>query len=277
MAKKKSVRQQWEEALKTLFETEDTSTPTLSFREFVDKVYPKYKWYRHCEVLADVLQRVANGEINRLMIFMPPRHGKSQLTTKLFTAYYLYKHPDKWVGISAYAAELAYTFSRASRDAYREAGGELRADAQTMKHWESLEGGGVWASGVGGPITGKGFSLGCIDDPLKNHEEAFSDRIREQQKEWYSSTFYTRAESDAAIILIMTRWHEDDLAGWLLSKSNQDNDEQWYVLSMPAISEDDGEEFWFELAVPSQAATLAGLHEGDRVRSLDACFPSLGQ
>jgi predicted phage terminase large subunit-like protein len=218
--------------------------PVLSFKEFVTKVYPKYQWYRHCDVLAEVLQRVVDGEIKRLMIYMPPRHGKSQLTTKLFTAYYLYRHPEKWVGISAYAAELAYTFSRAARDAYREADGQLRKDAQAVKNWETPQGGGLWAAGVGGPITGKGFSLGLIDDPLKNHEEAFSDRIREKQKEWYGSTFYTRAESDAAIVVVQTRWHEDDLGGYLLSQETADDEpEGWHIVNFAAIKEETPELF----------------------------------
>lgn len=239
MAKKKGVRQQWEEAVQTCVEIEDIAAPVLSFREFVDKVYPKYKWYRHCVVLANVLQRVADGELKRAMVFMPPRHGKSQLTTKLFSAYYLYRHPEQWVGVSSYAAELSYTFSRASRDAYRQNGGNLREDAQAVKNWETPEGGGLWASGVGGPITGKGFHLGLIDDPLKNQEEAFSETIRKKQQEWYESTFYTRAEPDAAIVVIQTRWHELDLSGWLLSQEAQDEESEcWHVVNLEAIKEE---------------------------------------
>jgi predicted phage terminase large subunit-like protein len=156
VAKKKGVRQQWEEALKTFFETEDAFS-TLSFREFVDKVYPRYKWYRHCIVLANVLQRVADGELKRVMVFMPPRHGKTILVSKLFPAYLLYRCPHLWVGLNSYAAELSYTFSRAARDAYSEIGGKMREDAAAIKNWETPEGGGCWAAGVGGPITGKGF------------------------------------------------------------------------------------------------------------------------
>lgn len=211
----------------------------LGFREFVDKVYPKYKWYKHCEILAEVLQKVADGELKRLIISMPPRHGKSELTSKLFPAYFLYRYPDKWVGLNSYAAELSYTFSRAARERYQDIGGTLRGDAAAVKHWETTQGGGCWAAGVGGPITGKGFSLGIIDDPLKNHEEAFSDRIRAKQKEWYGSTFYTRAESDAAVIVIQTRWHEDDLTGWLLSEElSGDEPERWHIVNFEAIREE---------------------------------------
>lgn len=228
------------DALAEVFELEDEGCDrSLSFREFVDRVYPRYQWYRHCEVLASILQRVADGELKRVMVFMPPRHGKSQLATKLFPAYYLYRHPEKWVGINSYAAELAYTFSRANRDAYREMGGSFKDDANAVKNWETTEGGGCWAAGVGGPITGKGFSLGIIDDPLKNAEEAFSDRIRTKQKDWYGSTFYTRAEADGAIVVIQTRWHEDDLSGYLLSQENEDDEpESWHIVNFEAIKEE---------------------------------------
>ena len=99
---------------------------------------------------------------------------------------------------------------------------------------------GMWAAGVGGPITGKGFHLGIIDDPLKNSEEANSEIIREKHKEWYRSTFYTRAEPDASIILIQTRWHEDDLAGWLLSEeqSETESPERWHIVCLPAIADE---------------------------------------
>ena len=193
--------------------------------------------------LAALLQQVADGLLKRLMIFIPPRHGKSELVSRLFSAYYLYRHPDKYVGINSYAAELAYTFSRAARQNYRYAGGTLSEASSAVTHWETQSGGGCWAAGVGGPITGKGYSLGIIDDPLKNHEEAGSETIREKQKDWYDSTFYTRAEEDAAIVVLMTRWHEDDLAGWLLSKEHDDEPEAWHIVSMEAIKEEHPQAF----------------------------------
>lgn len=127
--------------------------------------------------------------------------------------------------------------SHASQDNYIASGGSLSAKAGAVKHWETGKGGGLWAAGVGGPITGKGFHIGVIDDPLKNSEEAASPIIREKQKEWYRSTFYTRAEPDAAIVVIQTRWHEDDLSGWLLSEEDSEAPERWHVVNLPAIAE----------------------------------------
>lgn len=215
----------------------------ISFASFVDLVSNgKYKWYPYCVRLAHILQKVADGKIDRLMIFMPPRHGKSELVSRLFSAYYLYCFPEKWVGINSYAAELAYTFSRAAKDNYTYTGGSIKGNARSVRHWETGRGGGMWAAGVGGPITGKGFHLGIIDDPIKNAEEASSELIRRKQKDWFGSTFSTREEPDAAIIIIQTRWHEDDLSGYVLSLENEEP-EHWHVVHFEAIKEKDQPEY----------------------------------
>ena len=165
---------------------------------------------------------------------MPPRHGKSELVSRLFAAYYCYRHPDKWVGVNSYAASLAYTFSRSVRDYYKRAGKTLKSDAAAVRQWETGGGGGLWAAGVGGDITGKGYHLGIIDDPLKNAEQAASKKIREKQKDWFRSTLYTREEPGAALIIIQTRWHQDDLSGWLLSEESIEP-EQWHIVNFQAL------------------------------------------
>lgn len=215
---------------------------TLPFNKFVEVANPNYEWHGYARQLAAQLERVASGDLKRLMVFMPPRHGKSELISRLFSAYYLYRNPHHWVGVSSYAADLAYTFSRNARDNYTRNGGTIKGDAAAVKHWETGDGGGFWAAGVGGPITGKGFHLGIIDDPIKNAEEAASETIRAKQKDWYDSTFYTRMEPGAAIIVIQTRWHEDDLSGWLLSKEG-DEPEGWHVVNYEAIKSDEPPEF----------------------------------
>jgi predicted phage terminase large subunit-like protein len=223
----------------------------LTFREYVDKVRPGYKWYKHCIVLAEILQDVADGKRKRLMIFMPPRHGKSEEISRLFSAYYLYRFPSRWVGINSYGAELAYTLSRASRENYLRGGGLVKDDAAAVKHWETKGGGGLWAAGVGGPITGKGWHLGIIDDPVKNAKEASSRVVQQTHQEWYQSTFYTREEPndegspDGALIVIQTRWHESDLSGWLLAQEIADDasPEGWHLVSFEAIKEAEPQEF----------------------------------
>lgn len=190
--------------------------------------------------IARVLVRVANGELSRVMIFAPPRHGKSELLSRLFSAYYLSLFPERWVGVNSYAADLAYTLSRSARENFMANGGGVRDDVAAVKHWETAAGGGLWAAGVGGPITGKGFHLGIIDDPLKNAEEASSSTVNESHQAWYPSTFYTREEPGAAIVIMMTRWNESDLCGWLLSQESEDEEpERWHVVSFEAIKEDE--------------------------------------
>lgn len=128
-----------------------------TFRDYVSRISPRYRWYRHCEVLADVLQKVADGKIKRLLVFTPPRHGKSETISRLFTSYFLHRYPDRWVGLSSYSADLANTLSRNARDNFRLAGNSIKADASGVQHWETGAGGGLWACGAGGPATGKGF------------------------------------------------------------------------------------------------------------------------
>jgi predicted phage terminase large subunit-like protein len=222
--------------------------PGLSFRKFVTAVNPRYRWYKHCEVLADVLQRVADGEIKRLMVFLPPRHSKSETVSRLFSAYFLYRYPERWVGLASYGADLAYTLSRNARDNYRNAGGEIKGDAAAVVHWETGRGGGLWAAGAGGPATGKGGHLLLVDDPIKNAEDAASDTIRAKLQDWWNSTWYTREEPwadddpNGAMIVVQTRWHGDDLAGWLLEQEklaeDEEDRERWHIVNLPAIAEE---------------------------------------
>ena len=143
-----------------------------TLEHFVKTANPRFEFYPHCNLLAGVLERVATGEIKRLLIQLPPRHSKSEMVSRLFSAYYLKKNPHHFVGLNSYSAELAYTLSRASRENFQRCGGIVKDDVAAVKHWETPQGGGMWAAGVGGSITGKGFNLGIIDDPLKNSEEA---------------------------------------------------------------------------------------------------------
>lgn len=170
------------------------------------------------------------------MVFEPPRHGKSELVSRLFPAYYLYRHPERFVGIASYGADLAYTLSRAARENFTRGGGLLHKASRAVKHWLTAKGGGLWAAGVGGPATGKGYHLGIVDDPLKDAKQAQSATIREAHKDWYGSVWSTREEPGGAQIIVQTRWHEDDLSGYLLSLE-ADEPESWYIVSLPAIAE----------------------------------------
>jgi predicted phage terminase large subunit-like protein len=152
------------------------------------------------------------------------------------------------VGLSSYAADLANTLSRNARDNYRLAGNAVKSDAAGVQHWETGHGGGLWATGAGGPATGKGAHLLVVDDPVKNAEEAASEVIRAKIQDWWNSTWYTREEPwsetdpSGAMIVVQTRWHEDDLSGWLLDQERQSEEEEdrerWHIVNLPAIAED---------------------------------------
>ncbi len=185
---------------------------------------------------------------------MPPRHGKSELASVRFPAWYLGRNPDHRIILACYGADLATRLSRhvrATIDSPRFQavfpGVVLAQDSRAVDAWD-LRGrrGGLKASGVGGPLTGHGAHLLIIDDPVKNREEADSATVRQSVWDWYTSTAYTRLEDDGAVLVIQTRWHEDDLTGRLLAAQGTDPAaDQWTVLHMPALS-DDGGPLWPE-------------------------------
>lgn len=160
-----------------------------------------------------------------------------------FPTWYLGKYPDNRIILTSYAAELAEGFSRKSRNLMAEVGQDIfgvttAEDLWARDRWD-IEGhrGGMVAAGIGGPITGRGANIAIIDDVIKNHEEANSPTYRQKVWDWYKTTLYTRLEPGGAIILVMTRWHEDDLAGRLLKEAENDGD-QWVVLRLPATAEE---------------------------------------
>ena len=203
-------------------------------------VNPQLEFYNHVEKLIALLQKVADGDIRRLMVFEPPRHGKTEIVSRLFAAYFLFKYPRKWVGLCSYGSELAHSLSRNARENYLSSGMKLNEQATAVRQWETMDGGGLWAAGVGGAISGRGMHLGIVDDPIKNAEDAASPRIRAIQTDWWKSTFYTRSEPGASIVVVQTRWHEEDLSGWLLAQEEQEDlvPESWHIVNMPARAED---------------------------------------
>lgn len=207
-----------------------------TFREFIAAAHPRFIFYPHLTPLIAALQLVADGSLDRLMVWMPPRHGKSETVSRLFPAYYLLRHPERWAALASYGSDLAYTLSRAARDFYGRGGGAMRGDAAAVKLWMTDGGGGLWATGVGGPATGKGAHLAIVDDPIKDAEQAQSPTIREKHKDWWRSTWSTRFEPGASAVVMATRWHEDDLSGWLLSQEDEEP-ERWTILDMPALAD----------------------------------------
>lgn len=223
--------------------------------DFVLYVDRNYQMNWHHQLLCEYLDRLAQKEIRRLMVFMPPWHGKSELVSRKFPAFLLGNKPDTSIISCSYASDLA---SRMNRDVQRLIdspeyeqlfpnsrlfGKNIRRTARgsylrNSDIFEIVNHRGVYRSaGVGGGITGMGGEYIIIDDPVKNREEADSATYREKVYNWYTSTLYTRLEKDGCILLTLTRWHEDDLAGKLL-KASEDGADQWSILELPAICEE---------------------------------------
>lgn len=236
-----------------------------SFAEYcvaIDKHY-SMQWFH--EYIASRLENgykaLLRGENVRLMIFMPPRHGKSDTATQKFPSWILGKQPHWPIMVSSYSDELATDFGMLTRNIMSsdEYGymfkTRLRSDAKAKGKWVTQDGGSYTAVGVGGALTGRGFKIGIIDDPFKNREEADSPVVRESRYNWYRSTFYTRQEGASMIVFILTRWHEDDLAGRVLrdaevARVNGEPYDPWEIISFKALATEnsdyrqEGEALW---------------------------------
>lgn len=231
--------------------------------EFAQYTYPGYQPSRAHRLVAHYLEQVeryiATGGregIGRLMIFEPPRHGKSELVSVRFPAWFLGRNPDLPVIEASCTAELAVGFSRQVRNIVRDTAfqnlfGErsglpkeqqvrLSEDTQAAEAW-GIAGkrGGLKAAGVGGAIIGRGAKLAIIDDPFRDRRDAESQGVRDAVDDWYRSVLYTRVEDGGAIVLMHQRWHGDDLAGRLLRRmATEPGADQWTVVCLPAIAEE---------------------------------------
>lgn len=214
------------------------------YRDYVKYVHHgHYEHFRHTKLICDVLQRVADGEQLSILIEMPPRHGKSMTVTESFPSFYLGKNPDKRVIAAAYSDGLATKFGRLNRNKFNEFSHELfnvqlsESNAATKDWGIQDRRGGMISTGIGGSITGQGADLMIIDDPIKNMKEAMSQTIRDSIWDEWEATLSTRLHDGASLIVIMTRWHEDDLIGRLLARSPR----KWIRLRLPAIAEDEND------------------------------------
>ncbi|HET8730491.1 MAG TPA: phage terminase large subunit [Moraxellaceae bacterium] len=218
--------------------------------EFAKYTNPAYVPAAHHRLIADKLEAVARGEIKRLIIAMPPRHGKSELASRRFPSWFLGNYPDQPIIAASYNAELAGDFGREVRNIVGSPEYQalfpvtLAEDSKAANRWHTSRGGGYVAAGVGTAITGRGAKILLIDDPFKDRKEADSELNRQRVKDWYTSTAYTRLMPGGAIIVIQTRWHDDDLAGWLLAEQERGGD-KWGVLCLPAIN-GEGKALWPE-------------------------------
>lgn len=209
----------------------------------------RWKTKPHLQLLSEWLVDAAARRRKRIIITMPPRHGKSEMTSVWFPSWYLELFHDHRIMLASYEADFAASWGRRVRNNLLEHEAELDVriarDFAAADRWETTEGGGMMTAGVDGAFTGKGANILLIDDPVKNAEKANSPGEREKVWNFYRSTAFTRLEPDGVVIIIMTRWHEDDLAGRLINLDRQndllageDAPEPFEVLNLPAIAED---------------------------------------
>lgn len=237
------------------------------FDWFIQCTKPDYHFNWHHRKVCDKLELFARGKIKKLMVFMPPQHGKSELTTRRLPAYMVGLNPDLKIAICSYSATIASNFNRDVQriiddKPYYEVFPGTSLNEQSainpskntfLRNSEVFEiigrQGFVKTVGVGGSLTGTPVDIGIIDDPFKDREEAMSVRIRDKVHSWYTDVFKTRLHNDSQQLLVMTRWDADDLAGRILQQEND-----WDVLIFQAVKERDipgderdiGEPLWPE-------------------------------
>ena len=219
----------------------------IGFTEFTN---PRYRTADFHRVIAGHLERVERGEVDRLMLLCPPRHGKSELASRRFPAFALGRRPDReFISVSA-GADLATDFGRDVRNIIKSEEYQsvfktrLSEDSQAKNKWRTDAGGAYYAMGVLGTIMGRGADILMIDDPFASMMEAQSEVARKNVWDWYTGTAYNRLQANGAIVLINHRMHEDDLSGRILAQQAAGGD-RFEVVELPAIS-DAGDPLWPE-------------------------------
>lgn len=225
-----------------------------TFMGFVKSVWPAFIEGRHHKIMANAFQRVADGELKRLIINMPPRHTKSEFASFLLPSWFLGKYPEKKIIQTAHTAELSVGFGRKVRNLVDSGDFKnifpsvaLRSDSKAAGRWSTNQGGEYFAIGVGGAVTGKGADLLIIDDPHSEQEGQSADpSVFDRVYEWYTSGPRQRLQPGGAIIVVMTRWHKRDLTGQIIKSSVQrSGTDEWELIEFPAIMPS-GKSLWPE-------------------------------
>jgi len=232
--------------LEKLDELKRTKLAQDKFLKFVSEVWPTFIGGRHHAKMAEAFERVARGELKRLIINMPPRHTKSEFASYLLPAWFLGKFPLKKIIQCSHTAELAVGFGRKVRnlvdtEVYRQIFPDLNlaSDSKAAGRWNTSKGGDYFAIGIGGAVTGKGADVLIIDDPHSEQEAALAEvnpDIYDKTYEWYTSGPRQRLQPGGAIVIVMTRWSKRDLTGQILKDAaSNDSLGEWEVIEFPAI------------------------------------------
>jgi hypothetical protein len=216
--------------------------------------------------MGEAFERVAKGELKRLIVNMPPRHTKSEFASYLLPAWFLGQYPEKKVIQTAHTAELATGFGRKVRNLFQDESFKdifpnvsLRADSKAAGRWNTNMGGDYFSIGVGGAVTGKGADLLIIDDPHSEQDAqsgAYNAEVFDRVYEWYTSGPRQRLQPGGAIVIVMTRWHQRDLTGQILKASiERHGSDEWELIELPAIMPS-GNALWPEFWQIEELETL---------------------
>lgn len=210
---------------------------------FTKYQFEGYKENWHHKIIFNKLEAVERGEIRKLMIFVPPRHGKSEIASVNFPAWFFGRNPKKSIIAVSYNGDLAISFGRKARNIVDSAEYKhlfprvtLAEDSKAAGQWNTNQGGEYTAVGIGGGTTGRGADVFLIDDPVKDKQEAESFTIQDRNIGWYRAVARTRLTPQGAVVVIQTRWHDKDLAGQILEA-----EDDWDIIGLPAIAEEEDE------------------------------------
>ena len=256
--------------LERLEEAKQLKSCQTTFLPFVRSQWASFIHGRHHEIMSEAFEKVARGELKRLIINMPPRHTKSEFASYLFPAWFLGRYPNKKIIQTAHTAELSVGFGRKVRNLIQSEdyqkifkGVALSADSKAAGRWNTNKGGEYFAIGVGGAVTGKGADVLVIDDPHSEQDAtvgAYNPDVYDKVYEWYTSGPRQRLQPGGAIIIVMTRWSKRDLTGQIIKNSTQkEGSSEWEVIELPAIMPSGNalwEEFWKKEELLSLKAEL---------------------
>ena len=234
------VREKAIKLLNGIAEEDKKEKAQESFLNFTKHIWPEFIEGEHHKIIADKFDKLAKGEIKRLIVNMPPRHTKSEFASTLLPAWMIGREPKLKIIQTTHTGELAVRFGRKAKTLidspeYQEIfQTRLREDSQAAGRWETAQGGEYFAAGVGGAITGRGADLLIIDDP-HSEQDAMNMSALERAYEWYTSGPRQRLQPGGKIVCVMTRWNTKDLTGILLKNQSEPKSDQWDIVEFPAI------------------------------------------
>ena len=234
------IRDRAKQLLSGISEEEKKEKAKNNFLDFTKHIWPDFIEGEHHKIIADKFNKLATGEIKRLIVNMPPRHTKSEFASTLLPAWMIGREPKLKIIQTTHTGELAVRFGRKAKTLidsleYQEIfQTRLREDSQAAGRWETAQGGEYFAAGVGGAITGRGADLLIIDDP-HSEQDAMNMTALERAYEWYTSGPRQRLQPGGKIVCVMTRWNTKDLTGILLKNQSEPKSDQWDIVEFPAI------------------------------------------